>query len=110
MPKTHRSDFISIHAVKAADNPRDCYRCHESSFCSDCHNRQIQRNRAGMSFKRFDAQSNHIPVFDSPGVLNAGWVAFHSGEAKRNLQSCQACHPQKADCTNFLCHPNLGGR
>ena len=52
MPKTHRSDFISIHPVKAADNPRDCYRCHESNFCSDCHNRQIQRNRSGMSIKR----------------------------------------------------------
>lgn len=110
MPKTHRSDFISIHPVKAADNPRDCYRCHESNFCSDCHTRQIQKNRSRMSIKRFDAQSNHVPVFDSPGVLNANWVSFHSGEAKRNLQSCQACHPQKGDCTNFLCHPNLRGR
>jgi len=110
MPKTHRSDFISIHPVKAADNPRNCSRCHEASFCSDCHNRQIQRNRSRMSIKRFDAQSDHVPVFDSPGVLNASWVSFHSGEAKRNLQSCQSCHPQKSDCTNFLCHPNLRGR
>ena len=104
MPKTHRSDFISIHPVKAADNPRDCYRCHESNFCSDCHNRQIQQNRAGMNIK------NHRPVFDAPSVLNQGWVSFHRGEARRNLQSCQGCHPQKGDCTNFLCHPNLRGR
>jgi hypothetical protein len=110
MPKTHRSDFISLHPVKAADNPQNCYRCHESSFCSDCHTRQIQRNRGGMSFKRFGAQPTHIPVFDSPGVLNAGWVSFHQREARRNLQSCQGCHPQKGDCTNFLCHPNLKGR
>ena len=110
MPNTHRSDFISIHSVKAADNPSNCYRCHESGFCSDCHNRQIQKNRNRMSFKRFDGQTDHVPVFDAPNVLNAGWVSFHSGEAKRNLQSCQACHPQKADCTNFLCHPNLKGR
>jgi hypothetical protein len=110
MPKTHRSDFISIHPVKAADNLQTCNRCHEPKFCSDCHTRQIQRNRPGMSIQRFDARSNHIPVFDSPGVLNAGWVSYHSGQARRNLQSCQGCHPQKADCTNFLCHPNLRGR
>ena len=65
MPKTHRSDFISIHAVKAADNPRDCYRCHESSFCSDCHNRQIQRNRSRMSIKRFTLSR-------SPGIRFPG--------------------------------------
>jgi hypothetical protein len=110
MPRTHRSDFISIHPIKASDNLQNCYRCHEAAFCSDCHNRQIQRNRAGMRFKGFNGRADHIPVFDSPGVLNAGWVSFHSGEARRNLQSCQSCHPQKADCTNFLCHPNLGGR
>ena len=110
MPKTHRSDFISIHPVKAASDPQNCYRCHEATFCSDCHGRQIQRNRAGMSIKPFDSRATHIPVFDSPGVLNAGWTAFHSGEARRSLQSCQGCHPQKADCTNFLCHPNLKGR
>src|SRR5512134_3711537 len=34
MPKTHRSDFISIHTVKAADNLPNCSRCHEPNFCS----------------------------------------------------------------------------
>lgn len=104
MPKTHRSDFISIHPVKAADNPRDCYRCHESNFCSDCHTRQIVRNRSRMDIKP------HRPVFASPGVLAQSWVSDHSADARRNLQSCQGCHPQKGDCTNFLCHPNLRGR
>lgn len=104
MPKTHRSDYISIHPIKAADNLQHCYRCHESTFCSDCHTRQIQRNRAGMVIKL------HQPVFDAPNVLNAGWVRFHSAEARRNLKNCQGCHPQKGDCTNFLCHPNLGGK
>lgn len=104
MPKSHRSDFISLHAIKAADNPRDCYRCHESNFCSDCHNRQIQRNRSRMSIKP------HQPIYASPGVLDQRWVSDHSADARRNLTSCQGCHPQKFDCTNFLCHPNLRGR
>ena len=72
MPKTHRSDFISIHAVKAADNPRDCYRCHESNFCSDCHNRQIQKNRNRMSFKRFDGQSDHSTGIRFPWRIECG--------------------------------------
>ena len=110
MPKTHRSDFISIHPVKAADNPRDCYRCHESSFCSDCHNRQIQRNRSRMSIKRFDARPITSGIRFTRRIRMLGFGSLPPGEAKRNLQSCQACHPQKADCTNFLCHPNLGGR
>ncbi len=23
------------------------------------------------------------------------------------MQPCQGCHPQKGDCSNFACHPNL---
>ena len=104
MPKTHRSDFISIHPVKAADNPRHCYRCHEVRFCSDCHTRQILKNRNRMNIKP------HGPTFVSPGVPDPAWVSDHSAYARRNLQSCQGCHPQKGDCTNFACHPNLQGR
>lgn len=103
-PKTHRSDFISIHPLKAADNPQNCYRCHESKFCSDCHNRKILTDRAGMSIRP------HRPIFASPGVPDPNWISDHSAQARRNLQSCQGCHPQKADCTNFACHPNLRGR
>lgn len=110
MPRSHRSDFISIHPVKAADDPQSCSRCHEAKFCQDCHIRKIQGNRAAMSIKGFNGRPTHIPVFDAPGVLNPGWVAFHQREARRNLKSCEGCHPQKGDCTNFLCHPGLGGR
>jgi hypothetical protein len=104
MPKTHRSDFISIHPVKATDNPRNCYRCHETRFCSDCHDRQIQRNRSRMSIKP------HRTIYISAGVPDPAWVSDHRADARRNLQSCQGCHPQKTDCTNFACHPNLKGK
>lgn len=45
MPNTHRSDFISLHSIKAMNNPQNCYRCHEASFCEDCHTRQPQKTR-----------------------------------------------------------------
>lgn len=104
MPSTHRSHFISIHPIKAADDPQSCYRCHESKFCSDCHLQKIAVNRTGMNIKP------HAPIFVAPGVLDPSWTAAHSADGRRNLQSCQGCHPQKADCTNFACHPNLGGK
>jgi len=104
MPKTHSPDFISTHAIKAHDDPQSCYRCHEQTFCSDCHTRQIGQNRAFMTLQA------HKPVFLSPGVLDPTWISFHQTEAKRNLKSCQGCHPQKTDCSNFSCHPGLGGR
>lgn len=104
MPRTHRSHFISIHPIKAADDPQSCFRCHESKFCSDCHLTKIAVNRSGMSIKP------HSPIYVLPGVTDPRWNAEHAADARRNLQSCQGCHPQKADCTNFACHPTLGGR
>ena len=108
MPSTHRPDFISTHAIRSFDDPRSCYRCHEPRFCSDCHNQQIKQGRGGGR-----AAMNihpHSPVFTAGGVADPSWVSFHSADARRNLQTCQGCHPQKSDCSNFACHPNLGGR
>jgi hypothetical protein len=104
MPETHAADFISTHAIKATDDPQSCTRCHDSpKFCSDCHTRQIAQNRAGMAIKP------HAPYF-SGGAPDPNWVATHRADARRNLQSCQGCHPNKSDCSNFACHPSLGGR
>ncbi|BDG10070.1 NapC/NirT family cytochrome c [Anaeromyxobacter paludicola] len=103
MPKSHAADFISTHAIKATDDPQSCNRCHEPKFCSDCHARQIQQNRPGMSIRP------HKPVF-SGGQPDPSWVSFHKTDARRNLRSCQGCHPSKSDCSNFQCHPGLGGR
>jgi hypothetical protein len=107
-PVSHRTDFISTHPLKVADDPHSCTRCHAPQDCSDCHTKQTKGNvaggRAALSIKP------HKPVFSAPGVPDPGWTAFHKAEARRNLQSCQSCHPQKSDCTNFACHPGLGGR
>jgi hypothetical protein len=104
MPGTHAADFLSTHAMKAADDPQSCARCHDSrTFCSDCHQKQKEQNRA-MGIKP------HRPTYVAPSVPDPAWVSFHRAEARRNLQSCQACHPSKSDCSNFACHPGLGGR
>ena len=105
MPGTHKADFVSTHAMKAKDDPQSCARCHRTqSFCSDCHQRELVRERSAMSIKK------HAPVYTGPGVLDPSWISMHRGEARRDLQSCQACHPSKSQCSNFACHPGLGGR
>ncbi len=105
MPKTHATDYISIHAFDAKADPRGCVRCHESaSFCSDCHQQRIKNNRNQMNIRP------HSPTFVGPGVPDPAWASFHAADARRNLQTCQGCHPQKSDCSNFACHPGLKGR
>ena len=64
----------------------------------------MKQNRAGMAIRP------HAPVYVGPGVVDPAWVSFHRAEARRNLQSCQGCHPQKSDCSNFACHSGLRGR
>ncbi|HAM34125.1 MAG: hypothetical protein A2Z26_00955 [Deltaproteobacteria bacterium RBG_16_66_15] len=91
MPKTHRSDFVSIHSVKAADNPQNCYRCHESSFCSDCHGRTRQKGNMNIRSHRKAGSSQ---LYD--------WNSDHAAEARRNLQSCESCHPDADVCV--VCH------
>ena len=91
MPKTHRSDFISIHPIKATDNRQNCYRCHESSFCQDCHTKI--RNKGSMKIK------SHRPAGASQ-IYN--WNSDHASEARRNLQSCESCHPDADVC--IQCH------
>lgn len=103
MPGSHGADFLSTHAIKAADEPRSCARCHDSrTFCQDCHQKQLGRGSIGVK--------PHRPVYASPGVPEGAWVETHRNEARRNLQSCAACHPSKDSCSNFACHPGLSGR
>ena len=92
MPRTHRSDFISIHSIKAADNPQNCYRCHESKFCSDCHGKT--REKGNMKIKSHRRAGANSQIFE--------WNSDHGAEARRNLQSCESCHPDADVCVQ--CH------
>ena len=103
MPETHKADFTSTHAMKAQDDPQSCARCHQTQrFCADCHTKALARDPQGFQVKR------HWP--NSVANPDAAWVSFHKADAKRNLQTCQTCHPRKSDCSVADCHPGLGGR
>jgi hypothetical protein len=97
MPTTHRSDFLSIHAIKAKDDPQNCYRCHESRSCSECH---AKSNRGTMRIKNHDpARANKYFAVLDPSPAN---LAAHATEARRSLQSCEGCHPDAIVCSQ--CH------
>jgi hypothetical protein len=91
-PKSHRSDFVNIHPIKAKDNPQNCYRCHDAkAFCNACHNR--------FPTGSLRIRSHALLANGTPGIFAAG---EHASEARRNLQSCQVCHPEGDVC--IQCH------
>ncbi len=92
VPKTHRSDFVNLHPIKAQDNPQTCYRCHDQKYCNACH-------------ARFPKGSMRIKSHLMLGPNNQRYapaINEHALEARRNLQSCQACHPDGDVC--IQCH------
>ncbi|MBL0225795.1 MAG: cytochrome C [Geobacteraceae bacterium] len=93
-PKSHRSDFISIHPLKAQGNPQQCYRCHDQNYCNACHSRFP---KGSLRIK------SHNPLGSgSQQYAASNWNSDHTVEARRNLQSCQTCHPDGDVC--IQCH------
>jgi hypothetical protein len=95
VPRSHRSDFINIHPVKALDNPQTCTRCHDTGFCNECHNRFP---KGSLRIK------SHLRSGNSQSFI---WSSEHATEARRNLQSCQTCHPEGDVC--LTCHSAKSG-
>jgi len=95
-PKSHRSDFISIHPLKAQDNQQQCYRCHDAkAFCNSCHSRFPSGSLRIKSHLRSGSSQTFM------------WNSEHASEARRNLQSCQTCHADGDVC--LRCHSATTG-
>ena len=92
IPKSHRSDFVTIHPLKALDNPQTCYRCHDQKYCTACHDR----------FPKGSLRIKSHLMLGPNGQQYAPAINEHGTEARRNLQSCQSCHPEGDVC--IQCH------
>ena len=129
----HRSDFKVSHPLLARTNPRFCSTCHEPASCESCHNsfrrdtgwngraaspshrrvfdlgingdiEAIHANFRGQgSLSRCDDCHLHGGVAPSMHV----WSRDHAREARRSLNTCQACHPDGDTC--IKCHSAMGG-
>lgn len=92
VPKSHRSNFLMIHPIKSLDNPQTCTRCHQQKYCIECHQRFPKGSQNIKSHFMLDANhQKYAPALNE-----------HPLEARRNLQSCQACHPDGDVCVQ--CH------
>ncbi len=126
MPRTHRSDWRELHPIKAADDPRSCYRCHdERKFCQACHQKfnqidpsglapishrrgwsDLSVSQAGPMHSTFNA--TQCPTCHPNSMLPKNqWSLGHAREARRNLASCESCHPDGNVC--LKCHSATSG-
>jgi hypothetical protein len=127
-PKSHRSDWLEIHPIKANDNPQSCVRCHDQKYCTACHSKfrgedlQFQSHRRQFSDIRAGAGGPLHATF-GPGQCagchrtptdqltfpstQTHWRQNHASEARRNLQACQTCHSDGDVCLS--CHSNRSG-
>ncbi len=128
IPKSHRSDFLEIHPLKALDNPQSCTRCHEQKYCIQCHSKFRPTDLQFLSHRRQfrDIKLSNVgpahAVFEQNGVINTAacptchpgglvpahtWSSEHGREARRNLQACQSCHSDGDVC--LTCHSSRTG-
>lgn len=119
MINVHTSDFHTTHPIAARTDPQLCSSCHESRFCSDCHNDfapadlAIASHRQGWSvgtlggahalYDDTQCQGCHI----NSVLPSHDWSSSHAREARKNLVTCQACHPEGDVC--LTCHSAVSG-
>ena len=126
MVNVHRGDFMVSHPLSARADQQRCYSCHESRFCSDCHDTWRFRNddigspshRRSFDLGIADADIDGIHAgIDNTLACDSchsettmdfhTWSIGHAREARRSLMTCQACHPDGDVCLN--CHSARGG-
>jgi hypothetical protein len=122
IPKSHRSDWLEIHPIKALDNPQSCTRCHDQKYCTQCHSkfrgtdlqfqshrrqfRDIQISAAGAKHEIF-TEAQCPTCHPNSLVPSHKWSGEHAIEARRNLQACQTCHSDGDVC--LKCHSARSG-
>lgn len=90
----HRADFIGRHPLEAQADQSLCLRCHGTSFCQDCHQRE------GLT------SNSSRPLKPHPAGFGDGKV--HGPAARRDIVTCAACHDQGAASNCVSCH-KVGG-
>lgn len=122
MLNVHRSEFRITHPLTARTNEKLCASCHKPSFCSDCHSSYQPEKLANLSHRRSwsSKETGRGPHSIETGAACVDchgpnvilptkheWTTSHAREARRNLASCQACHPDGDVC--LKCHSAKSG-
>jgi hypothetical protein len=115
MINVHMSDYFVTHPVPARTDPQLCSTCHENAFCVDCHEQFRRDQLAGVSHRRAwsDLQTaagihGNLPASSCQSchpnsiLPTHDWEIGHAREARKDLVTCQACHPDGDVC--LKCH------
>jgi len=98
-PNSHKGNYNLVHQLDAKRNASTCTTCHESNSCLKCHQ---SLNKAVSAIPTLVGTNPNQP--QSHKLAN--WrTALHPAYAKKNLSSCQTCHPNLytvSPCTT--CH------
>jgi len=124
MVNIHSSDFAVTHPIAARTDPQLCSSCHNKNFCVRCHN-SFGRSNIALASHRLswsnlavgDAVDQKTHAQFTPdqcqnchpnSVLPAHeWADQHAREARKDLATCQACHPNGDVC--LKCHSATSG-
>lgn len=102
----HELNYRYSHGIDAKGKEAKCQTCHSlETFCSECHNAEGTGDYAMGGFVPY---SHTQPNFTTIGVGTGG--GEHATLAKRDIESCTACHDINGGDPNcILCHNDPDG-
>lgn len=127
MTNVHRSDFQVTHPIAARTDQQLCKSCHENKFCVECHKdfnlgindvgglshrRSFQADQRDLApshtgFTANDCDTCHSGAIKGKFVPYSQWAPEHARDARKNLATCQSCHPGGDVC--LRCHSSKLG-
>lgn len=104
LTRAHDIDFIFTHGINSKGKESECISCHNTeTFCVQCH-----KGEAKYGISSFAPSSHYKQNFVTIGVGTGG--GEHSKIAKRDIESCIACHDvQGNDPACLTCHNDADG-
>ena len=82
----HAGDFLRLHGNMAKPSAESCAKCHDQTFCADCHSATTVAGRQSVLFPE-DVQRDFIHRGD--------YQSRHMIDAGANPASCRKCHGSK---------------
>jgi hypothetical protein len=104
LQEVHDLNYRFTHGIDAKSKRLDCASCHdEQTFCVECHQAGGNINQG-----KFIPETHSQPGFVTIGRGSGG--GLHAELARRDLESCVACHDvQGNDPICLRCHTEGGG-
>ncbi len=79
---THNGNWVKLHSRDARSATDSCQKCHEQTFCADCHAKTVSTR----------IEIKYSENVDSDYIHRNDWLTRHSIEARADQTVCQRCH------------------